>query len=172
MNAASAVGVIGAGTMGVGIAYVFAEAGCAVTVVEPDRTERPPRQTIVARADRLHAADRLPAQTAEHIRASVTAVGSVDDLPTGLDLIVEAVPEDLDLKLSILAAAERREPAMLASNTSALSISRLAKSLRRPQSLVGLHSSIRSGRCRSSRSSVGRRTRTRSSTPHAKSEGS
>jgi 3-hydroxybutyryl-CoA dehydrogenase len=49
------------------------------------------------------------------------------------------VPEDLDLKLSILAAAERREPAMLASNTSALSISRLAKSLRRPQSLVGLH---------------------------------
>ena len=61
MNAASAVGVIGAGTMGVGIAYVFAEAGCAVTVVEPDRTRAAAaHQTIVARADRLHAADRLP----------------------------------------------------------------------------------------------------------------
>jgi 3-hydroxybutyryl-CoA dehydrogenase len=140
VNPASAVGVIGAGAMGVGIAYVFAEAGCAVTVVERDRTRAAAaHQTIVARANRLHAADRLPTESAEHIRESITTVDSVDDLPMDLDLIVEAVPEDLDLKLSILSAAERREPAMLASNTSALSISRLAKSLRRPQNLVGLH---------------------------------
>jgi 3-hydroxybutyryl-CoA dehydrogenase len=126
--------------MGVGIAYVFAQAGCAVTVVEPDRTRAvAAHQTIVARANRLQAENRLPAEIAEHIRASVTTVESADALPTGLDLIVEAVPEELDLKLSILAAAERREPAMLASNTSALSISQMAKSLRRPQDLVGLH---------------------------------
>jgi 3-hydroxybutyryl-CoA dehydrogenase len=139
----SAVGVIGAGTMGVGIAYVFAQAGCAVTVVEPDRARATAaHQTIVDRATWLQSENRLPAESAEHIResvATVATVDSVDDLPMGLDLIVEAVPENLDLKLSILVAAERREPAMLASNTSALSISQMAKSLRRPQGLVGLH---------------------------------
>ena len=140
MNPVSAVGVIGAGTMGVGIAYVFAQAGCAVTLVEPNRVRAAAaHQTIVARASRLQAENRLPAETADHIRASITTVESVDDLPMELELIVEAVPEDLDLKLSILAAAELREPAMLASNTSALSISQMAKSLRRPQDLVGLH---------------------------------
>jgi 3-hydroxybutyryl-CoA dehydrogenase len=139
VNPVSAVGVIGAGTMGVGVAYVFAQAGCAVTVVEPDRARAATaHQTIVTRANRLQKENRLPNETAEHIRA-ITTVESVDELPIGLDLIVEAVPEDLDLKLSILAAAERREPAMLASNTSALSISQMAKSLRRPQDLVGLH---------------------------------
>lgn len=140
MSPVSAVGVIGAGTMGVGIAYVFAQAGCAVTVVEPDRTRAAAaHQAIVARANRLRAENRLTAEAAERIRDSIATVESVDDLPMGLDLIVEAVPEDLDLKQSILAAAEHREPAMLASNTSALSISQLAKSLRRPQGLVGLH---------------------------------
>jgi 3-hydroxybutyryl-CoA dehydrogenase len=139
VNPVSAVGVVGAGTMGVGIAYVFAQAGCAVTVVEPDRARAAAaHQTIVTRANRLQTENRLPADSADHIRA-ITTVESADALPTGLDLIVEAVPEDLDLKLSILLAAERREPAMLASNTSALSISQMAKSLRRPQNLVGLH---------------------------------
>jgi 3-hydroxybutyryl-CoA dehydrogenase len=139
VNPVSAVGVIGAGTMGVGIAYVFAQAGCAVTVVEPDRARAAAaHQTIVTRANRLQTENRLPDETADHIRA-ITTVESADALPTGLELIVEAVPEDLDLKLSILLAAERREPAMLASNTSALSISQMAKSLRRPQNLVGLH---------------------------------
>lgn len=140
MSPVSAVGVIGAGTMGVGIAYVFAQAGCAVTVVELDPTRAAAaHQAIVARANRLQAENRLPADTAERIRETIATVDSVDDLPMGLDLIVEAVPEDLELKQSILAAAEHREPAMLASNTSALSISQMAKSLRRPQRLVGLH---------------------------------
>jgi 3-hydroxybutyryl-CoA dehydrogenase len=140
VSSVSAVGVIGAGTMGVGIAYVFAQAGCSVTVVEPDPTRAAAaHQTIVARAHRLGAENRLPAVTAERIRETVATVGSVDDLPMGLDLIVEAVPEDLELKQSILAAAEYREPVMLASNTSALSISRMAKSLRRPHGLIGLH---------------------------------
>jgi 3-hydroxybutyryl-CoA dehydrogenase len=140
VNPVSTVGVIGAGTMGVGIAYVFAQAGCAVTVVEPDRTRAAAaHQTIVVRVNRLQAENRLPAEIADHIRASITTVESVDDLPMELDLIVEAVPEDLDLKQSILAAAERRAPAMLASNTSALSISQIAKSLRHPEHLVGLH---------------------------------
>lgn len=136
----SAVGVIGAGTMGMGIAYVFAQAGCRVTIAEPDAARAAAaRVAIASRADKLQAQNRLPAAHADHIRSSITAVDSVEALPIGLDLIVEAVPEDLQLKLSILSAAEGREPVMLATNTSALSISRLAKPLRRPQHLIGLH---------------------------------
>jgi 3-hydroxybutyryl-CoA dehydrogenase len=136
----STVGVIGAGTMGLGIAYVFAQAGCAVAIAERDdaRAATAP-QTITARAIKLQTENRLPAERVEHIRTSVSVVESVDALPIHLDLIVEAVPENLELKLSILAAAERREPVLLASNISALSISLMAKSLHRPQNLIGLH---------------------------------
>jgi 3-hydroxyacyl-CoA dehydrogenase len=83
------------------------------------------------RADKLQNENRLAAERAEHIRTAVSVSDSVDALPNGLDLIVEAVPEKLALKLSILAAAERREPVLLASNTSALSISLIAEPLRR-----------------------------------------
>ncbi|MDT5171375.1 MAG: 3-hydroxybutyryl-CoA dehydrogenase [Mycobacterium sp.] len=91
------------------------------------------------RADKLQNENRLAAERAEHIRTAVSVLDSVDALPIGLDLIVEAVPEKLELKLSILAAAKRREPVLLASNTSALSISLMAEPLRRPQNLIGLH---------------------------------
>jgi 3-hydroxybutyryl-CoA dehydrogenase len=90
----------------------------------------------------------------------VSVLDFVDALPIGLDLIVEAVPEKLELKLSILAAAERREPVLLASNTSALSISLLAEPLRRPQNLIGLHFFNPCGRCRCWKSSVVQRIRT------------
>jgi 3-hydroxybutyryl-CoA dehydrogenase len=66
-------------------------------------------------------------------------VGAVDELPVRADLIVESVPERLELKLAILAAAEKREPAFLASNTSALSIDELALVLTRPQNFLGMH---------------------------------
>ena len=52
----------------------------------------------------------------------VRILASADELPTGLDLIIEAVPERLELKRGVLAAAEARQPAILASNTSGLSI--------------------------------------------------
>lgn len=136
----STVGVIGAGTMGVGIAYAFAEAGCVVTVAEPDRARASAAQdTVAARADKLQARGQLSAERADHVRTAVTVVESVEAMPTGLDLIIEAVPEDLGLKQSILTSAEQRSPKLLATNTSALSISSIAKSLRRPQNLIGLH---------------------------------
>ena len=136
----STVGVIGAGTMGVGIVYVFAEAGCAVTVAEPDHARGvAAQQAVSARADKLQGQGRLTAEQADQVRTSVTVVESVEALPTELDLVVEAVPEDLELKQSILANAEHRYPKLLATNTSALSISSIAKPLRHPQNLIGLH---------------------------------
>ncbi len=135
-----AVGVIGGGTMGIGIAYAFATAGWRTTVVEPD----------CARADGLTVAicdraatgvqrGRLEATLAAALPDLLEVVGSVDDLPVGPDLIVESVPERLELKLEILAAAEKRRPALLASNTSALSIDDLAAVLAAPERFLGLH---------------------------------
>ena len=60
-------------------------------------------------------------------------------LPEGLDLIVESVPERLDLKLDVLSRAAARAPRLLASNTSALSIDRLAEAVADPQAFLGMH---------------------------------
>lgn len=136
----STVGVIGAGTMGVGIAYVFAEAGCEVTIVEPDAERSAAAlHSIAGRADRLEQSGRLDAEHATQVRVSVRTVTGIDALPTGLDLIVEAVPEIVELKHTVLSEAESREPTLLASNTSALGIALLARPLQRPQKLIGMH---------------------------------
>lgn len=134
------VGVIGAGTMGVGIAYVFAEAGCLVSIVEPDQARAgAARTTIAARADKLMSQGRLSAEQARDVKLRVSVAGSIEALPAHLGLVIEAVPEDFELKRSVLAQAEAREPALLATNTSALSIGQLGASLRQPGRLVGLH---------------------------------
>lgn len=69
----------------------------------------------------------------------VDTVATIEDLPLGLDVIVEAVPERLDLKRSILQRAAQREPALLATNTSGLSIDELAADLPAPERFIGLH---------------------------------
>jgi 3-hydroxybutyryl-CoA dehydrogenase len=73
------------------------------------------------------------------IVGNVHAAGSVDELDDGLDLIVEAVVEDVALKQSILAAAEERAPAVLASNTSSISIDELAEDLSHSDRFAGMH---------------------------------
>lgn len=136
----SNIGVIGGGTMGIGIAFVFAQSGCQVTIAEPDAARGTAAlRAIAQRADRLCAADRLSGERAEQLKSAVQTVDAVGGLPTGLDLVVEAVPENLELKHSVLAEAENRDPVLLATNTSALSISRLGTALRRPRDFVGLH---------------------------------
>jgi len=76
--------------------------------------------------------------------ASVTIVDvdtatTIEDLPAGLDLIVEAVPEQLELKRAVLARCALREPLMLATNTSGLSIDELSAGLPAPECFLGLH---------------------------------
>lgn len=132
------VAVIGGGTMGVGVAYVFATTGCRVALAEPDETQAQRAvNTIAAQAKRAKEKGKL--DPAADVPGKVRLVGSTDELETGLDLIVEAVPERMDLKRSVLAAAEDRAPTMLASNTSGLSIADLAATLRRPEAFLGMH---------------------------------
>ena len=136
----SRVAVIGAGTMGVGIAYVFAVAGWETIVVEPDPARMEAlRSQVAAAAEGGVARGRVSPERAAQLADLITHRGSVNDLPPGLDLVIESVPEILALKRQVLAEAEAARPAVLASNTSSLSIDALAADLAHPERFVGMH---------------------------------
>ncbi|MFS0737135.1 3-hydroxyacyl-CoA dehydrogenase family protein [Sphingomonas sp. 1P06PA] len=134
------VAVIGGGTMGVGIAYVAAQAGGDVLVVEPDAARVDAlRVTIADAASGAVKRGKLTDKEAAGLIARIVVIDRTSGLPDGLDLIVESVPERLELKLSVLAEASARTPALLASNTSALSIDRLAAAVAQPANFLGMH---------------------------------
>jgi 3-hydroxybutyryl-CoA dehydrogenase len=131
------VAVIGGGRMGAGIAQVFAAAGASVTIVEDGSAATSAALARVG-AGLARAAERGKlAESAGDVLSRVSG-GSV---PVEADLVVEAVPEDAGLKVRVLAAAEAvvGEQAVLATNTSSLSIAGLAEGLRRPARFLGLH---------------------------------
>ncbi len=134
------VAVIGGGTMGQGIAYVFAAVGTPTLVVEPDAGRGGALvERLAARARAGVERGRLEPAAAEALPGLLTVVSDVADLPPGLALIVESVPEVADLKARVLSAAESRAPELLATNTSTISVDLLARSLTRPASFVGMH---------------------------------
>lgn len=134
------IAVIGGGTMGVGIAYVCAQAGGDVTVVEKDDARADAMQRTI-RETSLGAVKRgkMNEAQAEALQGRVKRLARIADLPVGLDLIVESVFEDLALKRAVLAEAAAREPALLATNTSALSIDALAESVPDTARFIGMH---------------------------------
>jgi 3-hydroxybutyryl-CoA dehydrogenase len=135
------VGVIGGGRMGAGIAQVFAAAGSAVTIAEADHAAAAAARDRVAMG-LLRAAEKGKlAEPPEALLARVELAHEVAGLPADAELVVEAVPEDAGLKVRVLAAAEKAvgDRAVLASNTSSLSIAGLAEGLRRPSQLIGMH---------------------------------
>ncbi len=132
--------VVGAGTMGLGIAYVAAGAGYAVELVEVD----PARGDEAVRRlgelwERGVQRGKLTAEEAAANRERVTLRAGLAAVAEGPDVIVEAVPERLDLKRAVLQEAEARRPALLGSNTSSIPIAELAAGLDRPADFVGLH---------------------------------
>ena len=132
--------VVGAGTMGAGIGYVAANAGYRVELVEVDPTRASAALEI---ADgvwaKAVAKGRMTADAAGAARERLTIVDRLTAVSDQPDVLVEAVPERLDLKRAVLAEAEERQPALLASNTSSISIGELAESLRAPERFCGLH---------------------------------
>ena len=131
------VAVVGCGIMGSGIAFVARAAGFPVTAVEPSdelaaaARERVDRHEAQARKRGAELADLAPFAVTTDLRAAVT----------GADIVVEAVPEDLDLKRDVFAAlgAAGGDDAVLASNTSGLSIKELGAASSRSGQVVGLH---------------------------------
>ncbi|MEE2567885.1 3-hydroxyacyl-CoA dehydrogenase family protein [Pseudarthrobacter sp. J64] len=134
------VGVLGGGRMGAGIAHAFLLNGCHVLVVERDQ------ESAEAARERVAAAVAKSIERGVTTRSTTEFLGrlsvSVDyDDFAGRQLVVEAVPEDWDLKVASLRGIEARLGAdgFLASNTSSLSVDGLAAELDRPENFLGLH---------------------------------
>lgn len=136
------VAVIGAGTMGRGIAQVAALAGCATVLQDADaRVAGRAQEAIGATLDK--GVERGKVEPAAR-DAALTRLRLETDLAEAVrdaDLVIEAVPEDLALKRALFGELDSRAPgaAILASNTSSLSIAALAEATSRPDRVVGLH---------------------------------
>ncbi|GLU48259.1 3-hydroxyacyl-CoA dehydrogenase family protein [Nocardiopsis ansamitocini] len=142
MNAFPATaGVVGGGRMGAGIAQVLLTAGAQVTIVEssPEAAgaARGRVASGLAKAGRRGVLDGVPDDHLSRL-ATVTAVSGLDPESA---LVVEAVPEQVDLKADVLSAVERvvRPETVLATNTSSLPITELAAALERPGQFLGMH---------------------------------
>jgi 3-hydroxybutyryl-CoA dehydrogenase len=132
--------VIGGGAMGIGIAHALAAGGANVTIVEIDDERVKHALASVARVfERSAQRGAMTPGAAAEAGARVGGSTAVEALPAGLDVIIEAVPEVVDLKRSVLARCARREPVLLATNTSGLSIDELAAGLPAPERFLGLH---------------------------------
>jgi 3-hydroxybutyryl-CoA dehydrogenase len=126
--------VIGAGTMGIGIAYVAAGAGYRVDLVEVDRERAVAARTVLEDLwARAVARQRVTEEEAARGRTRVGLVGSLDEVADGADVVVEAVPERPELKRAVLARAAAKRPGLLASNTSSIPIGTLG------EGVIGLH---------------------------------
>lgn len=134
------VGVLGGGRMGAGIAHAFLIKGANVLVVERDDVSAEGARERVESAV-LKSVERGAVDSGFEELVSRLAVGTDYDAFTDRQLVVEAVPEDWDLKVSALRGIEERlaDDAYLASNTSSLSVNGLARELKRPENFLGLH---------------------------------
>ncbi|HZQ62136.1 MAG TPA: 3-hydroxybutyryl-CoA dehydrogenase [Casimicrobiaceae bacterium] len=135
------VGVIGAGTMGNGIAQTCAVAGIDVIMVDvAEAAVLRGLSTINSSLDRLLKKDKLTAQQKESALARVRGTTDYDDIRES-DLIIEAATEDEALKLRILKQVDElaKPGALLATNTSSISITKLAAATSRPQRFLGMH---------------------------------
>lgn len=133
------VGVYGGGRMGAGIAHAFLVAGASVTVVENDGAAvDAARDRVTSSLQRAEERGKLGGPLAEHLERLFVTTAAAE--LAGAGLVVEAVPEDPELKARVLAAVESAAPdAVLATNTSSLSIDGLADGLAAPERFVGLH---------------------------------
>lgn len=135
------VGVVGGGRMGGGIAQGLLGTGARVFVVEAgDDAAEAARARIVAGVEEAARRGKLTGSVEDTV-ARLELVDTAADLPAGLSLVVEAVPEIPGLKVQVLRAAEAAlgPDAVLATNTSSLSITELAAALDRPARFLGMH---------------------------------
>ncbi len=142
MSEIKKVAVIGGGTMGNGIAHVFAMKGYNVKLIETaqefvDRAMNTIDKNLSRMVSKEKISESQKEETLDRIQPHLTIPGAVLDA----DLIVEAVPENFDLKKKIVAEVDLHAPdhAIIASNTSSISITKLAAVTKRPEKVIGMH---------------------------------
>ena len=142
MNTIDRVAVLGAGTMGHGIAQVCAGAACRVALYDiDDAAVARGLERIRSNLDKGVGLGKVTPEERDAVLGRIRTTSSIADAATGADLIIEAAPESLELKASIFAEVDKAAPAeaLLATNTSSLSIERIAEAVARPSRLLGLH---------------------------------
>ena len=134
--------VIGAGTMGNGIAHTFAQTGFKVNLVDVSQ-EALDRgiKTITTNLDRIIAKGNLTEEEKASTLANISTFTALEDAVKDADLIVEAATENIDLKLKIFQQMDATAPAdcILATNTSSISITKIASVTSRPEKVIGMH---------------------------------
>ena len=139
MTVPQKVGVVGGGRMGAGIAQVFAALGSTVVIAE-SADQKAALGRVETGLARAHERGKLTLSPAE-VLSCVTTVASPADLPSDLDLVVEAVPEIPTLKVEVLSLIDKTvsTETIIASNTSSISIAELGVALKDPARFIGMH---------------------------------
>lgn len=136
------ISVIGAGTMGNGIAHVFAQSGYAVTLIDVSAAQlEKALATIGKNFDRQIAKGTITEEIKLNALANITTATELASGVQQAELVVEAATEDIDLKLKIFKQIDEAAPAgcILATNTSSISITKIAAATKRPELVIGMH---------------------------------
>ncbi|TJY36063.1 3-hydroxyacyl-CoA dehydrogenase family protein [Pontimicrobium aquaticum] len=136
------VAVIGAGTMGNGIAHTFAQSGFKVQLIDiSDAALKKGIDTITKNLDRMVAKERITEAQKEETLSNITTYTSINEGVEYASLVVEAATENIDLKLNIFKQLDEAcpEDTILATNTSSISITQIAAVTSRPDMVIGMH---------------------------------
>jgi 3-hydroxybutyryl-CoA dehydrogenase len=136
------ISVIGAGTMGNGIAHVFAQNGFAVNLIDVNTAQLEKAiQSITKNFDRQIAKGSVTEEQKQNALSNIKTFADINESVKNADLVVEAATENVDLKLKIFKQIDEAAPAktILASNTSSISITKIAAATKRPELVIGMH---------------------------------
>ena len=136
------IAVIGAGTMGNGIAHVFAQCGYKVNLIDFSTPAlEKGLATITKNLDRQVAKEKISASDKDAALENISLVSNLKDGVSGIDLVIEAATENIDLKLKIFSDLDQltSDNVILATNTSSISITKIAAATNRADKVIGMH---------------------------------